>query len=60
VQALKYDDESKTRSILKIDSVTIDDQGRYRCVSGNGIEADLVKEVNLIVKGMKKSENILT
>lgn len=44
-------DDMKAQSILQISRISIEDEGSYRCISGNGLEEDLVKQVDLIIKG---------
>jgi len=44
----------KARSSLEIYSLETGDQGHYRCISGNGIENDLIKQVDLLIKGIGK------
>lgn len=36
---------------LEINHVIFEDEGEYRCISGNGINHDLIKQVNLRIKG---------
>lgn len=43
--------DNLNQSTLVINRIFLEDEGEYRCISGNGIDQDLIKQVTLTIKG---------
>jgi hypothetical protein len=51
IEAFKKHHAHYVQSVYQIDDISLEDEGSYRCISENGIDKELIKEVYLTVKG---------